>query len=166
MLTATEFCESTRSASHWCAADTCILVLSSGLACCTEMHLRMWGCPAQIKNAPKPDLSYFKDPNQNPVGDLLKGFTPAGSSVGSVSGPDFITYAPCLVRWAHPSRLLPGMVHAESMDCNCAANWPRAPAQCFAPCCRTEGMSTAPHSCMFPKQHLCILIPSGLPLGV
>ena len=56
------------------------------------------GCHMQILNAPKPDLSYFKDPNQDPVGDLLKGFTPEGTSVGSVSGPDFITYAPCLVR--------------------------------------------------------------------
>ena len=71
---------------------------SGGLICRAEMLLEMCGCHAQIKNAPKPDLSYFKDPNQNPVGDLLKGFTPAGSSVGSVSGPDFITYAPCLVR--------------------------------------------------------------------
>ncbi len=60
---------------------------------CTHHHGH-----TQIFNAPQPDLSYFKDPNQNPAGDLLKGFTPEGTSVGSVQGPDFITYAPCLVR--------------------------------------------------------------------
>ena len=53
---------------------------------------------AQILDAPKPDPAYFTDPNQNPVGDLLKGFTPAGTSIGSVAGPDFISYAPCIVR--------------------------------------------------------------------
>ena len=56
----------------------------------------------QIVNAPKPDLAYFTDPSQNPAADLLKGFTPSGSSVGTVTGPDFISYAPCLVRWATP----------------------------------------------------------------
>lgn len=56
----------------------------------------------QILDAPKPDLAYFTDPNQNPTADILKAFTPAGQSLGTVSGPDFISYAPCLVRWDAP----------------------------------------------------------------
>ena len=56
----------------------------------------------QIINAPKPDPAYFTDPNQNPAADILKAFTPAGQSIGTVTGPDFISYAPCLVRWAAP----------------------------------------------------------------
>jgi hypothetical protein len=52
----------------------------------------------QIADAPKPSLAYLTDPSQNPAADLLKGFTPSGSSVGTVTGPDFISYAPCLVR--------------------------------------------------------------------
>ena len=63
-------------------------------------------CFAQILDAPKPDPAYFTDPDQNPAADILKAFTPAGQSIGSVTGPDFISYAPCLVRWNAPHTCL------------------------------------------------------------
>ena len=72
-------------------------------------HLHQ-GCHMQILNAPKPDLSYFKDPNQDPAGDLLSGFETA--SVGKIQGPDFIDYSPCLVRY--------GPIHQMTKVCLCS----------------------------------------------
>ena len=51
----------------------------------------------QILGASHPDLSYFTDPTQNQFGDFFDFLTRDGTSVGSVSGPNFINSAPCLI---------------------------------------------------------------------
>ena len=51
----------------------------------------------QILGASHPDLSYFTDPSQNQFGDFFDFLTRDGTSLGSVSGPNFINSAPCLI---------------------------------------------------------------------
>ncbi|CAL5229145.1 g12419 [Coccomyxa viridis] len=50
-----------------------------------------------IAEAMQPDLAYFTDPSQNFISDYFQALTQAGTSIGSVQGPDFISSAPCLI---------------------------------------------------------------------
>jgi hypothetical protein len=44
-----------------------------------------------------PKFEYFLDPTQNPVADFFGFLNPNNTFIGSVSGPNVITYAPCFV---------------------------------------------------------------------
>ncbi len=57
----------------------------------------LWSGKASLLRTGDPKFEYFLDPTQNPVADFFGFLNPNNTFLGSVSGPNVITYAPCFV---------------------------------------------------------------------